>query len=425
MYKYIFHPILFFVYCFFLITTISHAKTCQSSARPDWIVTPLNDSTQYYGMSSARFSGSEPHYDIKEKAKDRAIKDLSYSLSVSIQSIFEEHLSAYSDDSVKSSLMLSARLVLDGIKTKHSWADCKNHDYWVLVVIDKEQADKQVKRQQFIKQVLDRLKSDQDEIKKGVQMIAEISRQRMKRIDNYFKQLNQLSKSIDQKIEAAGEQSSKDYKKLIQQIDLLTQRLNQFQNQKDLKIQNFINKQQSFFTEMSKINGKIQSDYLLNYLNNDISNTSSDLNIQITPLKGQGSDYYEGERIMFKVTGNQVCFIKVLYVQSNGDETLLLPNVHDQNNYLKTGQPLIVGKLGELVVMPPFGQDTVTVVASKTQFLNIENQLKKAAKSQMAYVTRSLKSPAHALQTRAIGVGSPLKTNSFATDSCFIVSHNK
>ena len=113
------------------------------------------------------------------------------------------------------------------------------------------------------------------------------------------------------------------------------------------------------------------------------------------------------------------------YVQSNGSETLLLPNVHDRNNVLKIGQPLIVGKLGELVVMHPFGRDTVTVVASKTQFLDIENQLNKAAILQQSYVTRSLKNPTHAVQTRAIGVGNPLQSQAVATDSCFIVSHEK
>ena len=389
------------------------------------MITPLNDSNNYYGMNMAHFRGLEPDYDIKQKAKDRAIKDLSYSLSVSIKSQFEEQLSAYDDSSVKSSLMLSARLVLDGIREKASWTDCKNRDHWVLVAIDKDQADKQVTKQRFINQVLDRLKSDQDEIKKGIKMMLELSNDRMKRVESYFKHFTQFSKSLEQKMIAAGKQSSADYRKLIQRIDSISKNLNQFQNQKNKKMQTFLDKQQSFLEELSSVSGKIKSDYLLSFVNNDIANNSSDISIQITPFKGQGADYYEDERIMFKVTGKQDCFIKVFYVQSSGEETLLLPNVHDRNNFLQAGKTLIVGKLGELVVMYPFGRDTVTVVASKTQFSDIENQLRSAARSRQAYATRSFASPTDAVRTRAIGVADHINTQPFASDSCFIVSHKK
>jgi hypothetical protein len=79
-----------------------------------------------------------------------------------------------------------------------------------------------------------------------------------------------------------------------------------------------------------------------------------------------------------------------------------------------------------LVILAPFGQDTISVEASETPFPNLDKQLNLAAKSNQHYLTRSLSSPAQAVRTRAVGVGTPLHPmQSLATDTCFIVSHPK
>jgi len=59
----------------FTSCTHTFVKDCQLTARPSWIITPMNDSDCYYGINSAQFSGNQPNYDVKQKAKDRAIKD--------------------------------------------------------------------------------------------------------------------------------------------------------------------------------------------------------------------------------------------------------------------------------------------------------------------------------------------------------------
>ncbi|ETR69065.1 MAG: hypothetical protein OMM_04183 [Candidatus Magnetoglobus multicellularis str. Araruama] len=377
-------------------------------------------------MNSAQFTGNQPDYETKQKAKDRAIQDLSYSLSVSIQSYFEEHLSEYADDQVKSSLMLSSRLVLDGIQEKEVWTDCNQHAYWMLVSIDKQKADKQVREQSFINQVLDRLKHRQDEIKKGIQTIAELSDQRMKRIEGYFDHINQLSVTMDQKLADAGKQSSENYKKLFQHINTMSKQLNQVHQQKDHRLQKIMDQQELLMNHLTTVSSKIQSDYLLSLVSDDIDRNDPFFKVQIRPSKGQGADYYAGERITFTVSANRNCYIKVMYIQSTNEETLLLPNVYDRNNYVKAGQTVIVGKLGELMILAPFGQDTITVVASEAPFTDLDEQLNIAARSKQHYLTRSLSTPSQAVRTRAVGVGMPLNTvNQLATDTCMIVSHSK
>lgn len=411
--------------------TVTHgthaiAKACQPNKHPSWLTTPQIDETCYYGINSAQFSGNQPDDDTIQKAKDRAIRDLSYSLSVNIQSYFEEHLSEYDDNSVKSSLMLSSRLVLDGIREKDHWTDCNQHAYWMMVGIDKQKADKQVRDQNFINQVLDRLEHRQDEIQKGIQSIAELSNQRMKRIEGYFKHINQLSEAMDQKIASAGKQSRENYQKLFQQFNEVRKQLNQLHQNKEQRLQKIIDQQALLLNKLTTVSSTIQSDYLLSFVSDDIRTQDQSFKVQISPSKGQGADYYEGERITFKVSANRNCYIKVMYIQSTGEETLLLPNVYDRNNYVKAGQSVTVGKLGELLILAPFGKDTISVEASEMPFPKLDEQLNIAAKSNQHYLTRSLSSPAHAVRTRAVGVGTPLHPmQSVASDTCFIVSHSK
>ncbi|KPA10893.1 hypothetical protein MHK_008897 [Candidatus Magnetomorum sp. HK-1] len=120
------YSILFMYFIIIIISpSISHSskENCQPSHQPQWVLTPLHDK----------------------------------------QNNYKEKLSSYKDDEIKSSLTLSARLVLNGIKVYDQWTDCKEKQHWVMVSINRSIADKQVKAQGFINQVLKCLKSGQKE----------------------------------------------------------------------------------------------------------------------------------------------------------------------------------------------------------------------------------------------------------------------
>ena len=185
-------------------------------AEPDWLSLYLNGSLsvhdKYYGVNYADFNGNAPGYDERELARKRAIDDLSYGLSVSIRSSLMENLSqkgTYADENIESSLFVSTRLVLSGVKPEKNWTDTRNRKYWVLVLIDKEDADKQVKDQNFINEVVDRLDKKQNEIKNGIEVISKTIRRNMEIHSNRLNQIESLVQKIDSKILASGNKTKK------------------------------------------------------------------------------------------------------------------------------------------------------------------------------------------------------------------------
>jgi len=382
---------------------------------------PLHDKQYYYGINSAEFRGTQPDYQTIQQAKDRAIKDLSYGLSVDIQSYYQEQLSTYKDEEIKSSLMLSARLVLNGIKVHDQWTDCQNRQHWMVVSINRSVADKQVKEQKFIKQVLKCLKSDQKKIRQSIESMNKIIAMRMKRVEEQYDHLSRLSKVLDRKITESSTQTQKNYRFLIKQIDKLTQTFNQAQQQKNKKISSLLNEQQHLIKNVEIISQKIQSDYFLSFINDDITISASDFQVRIAPENNR-TDFFEGEHIRFWVKSNQDCFIKVLYITASGKEYMIFPNKIDLNNYLNANEKRTVGRQDDLIIKKPFGQDTITIVASKKQFTNIKKQIMSANEK---FCTQDLNNPLHGVRTRAIGVVEVKNNQTYATDTCYIVSHEK
>jgi len=360
------------VFCFFLISLPVFAAN-----PPGWMNDHQNGSLKqaglYHGVSFADFKGDTPGYDDMRLAKDRALDELCYQLSVSVKSQFKESLSqqgAFDEQHVASSLFVSTRKTLSGIKEKAKWTDSKKHRYWVLVVIDRKNADRQVKQQKFINEVVDRLENRQDEILKGTKEITNILNRNMKAFDDRMVQLQNLLKEIEKKTDASGENTRKEYADIRSQIMQLErtrkQHLNEIestQQQQSQKIDELISQNKEFKNLLNRIAKNIKNDYFLALTDDDVkySGKSSGFNVRIEPEKGQGADYYNGEKIKFKIRATRDCYIKVIYLSTAGKgrktqtiNTLLFPNVHDQNNRLKAKETKVIGKLGELEVQPPF-----------------------------------------------------------------------
>ena len=399
---------------------LSQKVQCVTTPQPAWVLSPNIDKNFYFGVNSASFKDNSLDYKTKQLAKERAIKDLSYSLSVKIQSYYSEHLSQFENSFVNSSLMLSVALTLKGIKVIDNWTDYKNCRYWVLVSIEKNIADKQVKEQNFINKVLDFLNSRHEEIKEGINSIIELSNRKNKIIEAQLNHYSQLFHSLEQKISEPNELPI--YKNLIRKIDLLLKRFEDFQKQGNQSINININKQESFVHDLALVSNKVNSDYLLTLLEDDITKVSSGFEVKIVPEKGQGAIYFQGESIRFTIEANYDCYVKVLYIQSTGEETMLLPNVYDRNNFIKAGQLKIVGKYNEVKVLEPSGRETITIIASKEKIIMGE-QLNSALKKNKSFYTKSVKDPLYAASSRLLGVTG--NNNSFATDTCFIITKKR
>jgi hypothetical protein len=370
----------------------------------------------------------------------------------------------YSDQEVASSLFVSTQKVFSGIREKHKWTDDQNSVYWVMIVIDKAEADRQVKQQDFVKKVVDRLEHNQREIVAGIKKMTVVLNQQMQFYKKRMNNFEDLLKTIDTKVGSSGEQTKAEYTGIKNEItklgdkwdkqeDMLRDQnkkmealMRENQSLQDLlkksagsaQMETLMAQNKTLQDLLGKISNNINRDHFLALTQDDVKNqsTNPEFKIRITPLKGQGAYYYDGESIRFRVEASRNCYIKVIYLSSAGDDaagetrmnTLLFPNAHDQDNFIMAGKPVIIGKMGELVAQTPYGKDIVTVVASQSQFADIGASLRKAAASGQYYqeVTRNV---GDAVRSRGIGVvalpgngNTSPSSGTFVSDTCFIIT---
>jgi hypothetical protein len=418
-----------------------------ASEYPQWLQAyqdgTLKLNNAYYGVGSSEFGGDSPDDESRRRSKDRALDELCYQLSVSIKSEFKEKLSQkgqFSDQEVASSLFVSTQKVFSGIREKHKWTDARHNRYWVMVIIDKAEADRQVEQQNFVRKVVDRLEHNQREISSGMKKMTAVLDQQMQFYKHRMSNFEKLLKAIDTKVSSAGDQTKAEYTGIKNEITKLGDRWNRQEEMlrdQNKKMEALIAQNKALQDLFAKVSNSIQRDHFLALTQDDVKNQSNNpgFKVKITPLKGQGAYYYDGESIRFRVEASRNCYIKVIYLSSIGDNaagekrmnTLLFPNVHDRDNYIRAGEPMIIGKMGELVAQTPYGKDIVTVVASLTQFTDIDESLRRAAASGQYYqsVTRNV---SDAVRSRGIGVvpRNRIKTSSssgtFVSDTCFIIT---
>jgi hypothetical protein len=384
-----------------------------------------------------------PSYEEKNLARDRAVNDLSYRLSVSVQSDFKELLGqkgSFSDQQVESSLFVTTRLVLSGVEPQEDWADQRGRLYWIIVTADKEKVDKEVAQQNFVNEVIDRLEGKQDEVLKGIKTIEEVLSHRLTALGGQVAHLTGLVETIDSKIEHAGAQTKQEYASIQTEIKQLEQAFLKGQNAttEELTRQNRV-----LSDLLRKISQKVGNDYFLSLSADDMKyrEENTQFRVHIEPDKGQGADYYHEEKVRFQVRASRECYIKVIYLSTSAEgagterrmNILLFPNTHDRNNRIRAGETIVIGRLGELEIQPPYGKDVVTVVASQSQFQDLEETLKQAQGRYYAEVTSNTRGAIN-IRSRGIGViettGStlesdhvPIPESLLATDTCFIVSH--
>lgn len=442
------------VFSVFLFTSTLRAAPRQ----PQWLHSHLNGTLKltgvYHGVSFADYRGKKPGYDDMRLARDRALDDLCYQLSVSVKSDFKNRIlkrSGYEEEKIASSLFVSSRKVLSGVREQDRWTDARGRRHWVLLTIDRRKADEQLKQQKFINEVVDRLDRKQDEILEGTKKIAGLLDRHMSVYSEQMKHYEELLQVIDQKVTSASDQTKMEYDQIRQTLanlekrqHLHDQKMAGFSQQQSAQIAELVRQNRMLQHYLIQLSEKVKQDYFLALTNDDLEHQSRnpDFRVQIQPEKGQGASYYSKEKIRFLVKASRGCYIKIIYLSSTAEgsgsqkkmNTLLFPNVHDKDNWIRAGETKIIGRYGELEVQPPFGKDVITVVASETQFTDLDETLQQAAGGYYSELTENTRG-AIRMRTRGIGVvkatadtnkAGNLKSSpqdSVASDTCFIVSH--
>lgn len=390
----------------------------------------LRSDSAYFGVGSADYKGQDPDHECQRLSKNRALDDLSYQLSVSITSELKDNLSQkgkYSNEQVSSSLFVSTRKVLSGIKVQEKWNDSGAQRYWIMVSIDKDQAERQIQQQDFVNEVVQRLEKNQVSIETGIESLEEILKAHTLKNDKRMQNMQALLVRLDKKLnsfEKSPQTGYEDFFKKVQYVEAQWQRKEELSKNQADKLDLLIRQNQYLAQKLTQLSDSVHEDHFLAMVEDDVQNQEINqaLEVTITPKRGAYATYVEGDTIRFVVTANRDCYIKVIYLSTidrdhhkeTRQNTLIFPNAHDKNNFIKAKQPMLIGRYDELEVQPPFGKDVVTVVASPTQFDDIQDLLQESKGEYYAYTTNSIRG---AVKARGIGANKDA-----VTDTCFIIS---
>jgi serine/threonine protein kinase len=83
-------------------------------------------------------------------------------------------------------------------------------------------------------------------------------------------------------------------------------------------------------------------------------------------LVGGRTEFRKGEKVQYRVYCDRDCYVAVLCHQTDGSTVVLFPNAWHRNTLVSGGQEVLIPDAGsgfEIAVSPPFGTDTVELVA--------------------------------------------------------------
>lgn len=105
----------------------------------------------------------------------------------------------------------------------------------------------------------------------------------------------------------------------------------------------------------------------------------SELDIYVTTSRGDGGVFIEDEYMKVFILASDNCYIKMFLIGVDGHAVQIFPNQYEANNFLFGKQILeFPGKTSpfKFQLVPPFGTETIKVIASTVQFSDLNNGLK-------------------------------------------------
>ncbi len=115
----------------------------------------------------------------------------------------------------------------------------------------------------------------------------------------------------------------------------------------------------------------------INNISEEIDNLyggESELEIYVTTSHGNGGIFFKDEYMKLYLLASENCYIKMFLIGVNGHITQIFPNQYESNNFL-TGKQMLQfpGESSpfQFQLVPPFGTETIKVIASTRQFSDI------------------------------------------------------
>ena len=126
--------------------------------------------------------------------------------------------------------------------------------------------------------------------------------------------------------------------------------------------------------------------YVLEQLASVQGTIGGSLEVKAWNVRGDGGVYRDGEKLVVNFYASRACFVKVYHVDAQGKTQLIFPNQFLRDNALKAGRIYRIPDSSYPFTFDlgaPYGTEFIKVVASTTQFTDIE-----AAFTDMGKVTR-------------------------------------
>ncbi|MCK5154233.1 MAG: DUF4384 domain-containing protein [Spirochaetales bacterium] len=105
----------------------------------------------------------------------------------------------------------------------------------------------------------------------------------------------------------------------------------------------------------------------------------SELDIYVTTSRGDGAVFRENEYMKIYLLSSENCYIKMYLIGVDGNTVQIFPNQYEKNNFLPGKQMLqFPGKTSpfKFQLVPPFGTETIKVIASTRQFTDVITDFK-------------------------------------------------
>jgi len=128
-------------------------------------------------------------------------------------------------------------------------------------------------------------------------------------------------------------------------------------------------------------------------LTNLVGSSSGDLVVKATTSRGDGATFTSGENLLLHVFVNRDAYVKVYHIDANGNAQLIFPNRFQANNLIPGGTFAQIPADGDpfkFQLGPPFGIEFVKVIASTTQFKDMEQPFSDLGKATRSLLTRGL-----------------------------------
>jgi len=139
--------------------------------------------------------------------------------------------------------------------------------------------------------------------------------------------------------------------------------------------------------------GLSQASTLKNELTSLLASASGNLVIKATTERGEGATYKDSENLVAHIFVNQDAYIKVYHIDANGKTQLIFPNQYYANNRISGGEFVQIPGQGypfKFELHAPFGTEFIKVVASTSQFKDIENAFSDLGAANRTMLSRGL-----------------------------------